>query len=125
MRLVAPFFILGLIAAVPVAAQTVSPAAAPAAAAPATPAPVNPDAGVKKHRVYLSLPKRFEMANTTHDGRLTLQQAKSSDVMRTVAHNFDAIDATHKGYVTEDDIRAWYKARRAARHHAEEPTAKS
>ena len=74
---------------------------------------------------YLSLDKRFQMANTTHDGHLTREQARSADVMNEVAENFDAIDTGHKGFVTEDDIRAWYKARRAARRQAAEDAAKS
>lgn len=76
----------------------------------------------------LSMTERFETANTSHDGRLTLDQAKASKEMRGVARNFEAIDATHKGYVTEDDIKAWYKARRAAykaRRAAEGQPAKS
>ncbi|MBV8614588.1 MAG: hypothetical protein JOY66_12595, partial [Acetobacteraceae bacterium] len=103
-----------------------APAAAPAQppAAAATAPDAGPQHGHTRHG-RLSLDKRFQMANTTHDGHLTLDQARSADVMHTVAENFDAIDTGHKGYVTEDDIRAWYKARRAARHHAAEEASKS
>lgn len=60
--------------------------------------------------------QRFEQANTTHDGHLTLDQAKLG--MKSVARHFDAIDKDHKGYVTEADIHSYYKGLRAARHHA-------
>jgi hypothetical protein len=53
---------------------------------------------------------KFEAANTTHDGRLTLEQARSGR-MPMVVKNFAAIDADHKGYITLEDIRAFRKAR--------------
>ena len=64
---------------------------------------------------HLSLHQRFEQANTTHDGHLTLEQAKLG--MKSVARKFDAMDKDHKGYVTEADIHAYYKGLRAARAH--------
>jgi hypothetical protein len=128
MRLSLPLAAFALLA-LPAVAQTTPPAPASAAQpAPAQPpaaaatAPDAPQHGRARHG-YLSLDKRFQMANTTHDGHLTREQARSADVMHTVAENFDAIDTGHKGFVTEDDIRAWYKARRAARHHAAEEAA--
>jgi hypothetical protein len=51
---------------------------------------------------------RFAAANTTHDGHLTLDQAKAG--YKSVAKKFDAIDKDHKGYVTEADIHAYYSA---------------
>ena len=57
--------------------------------------------------------ERFDAANTTHDGRLTLAQAEAGR-MRMVARNFDAIDSDHKGYVTLGDVRTFNRARRAA-----------
>ena len=57
---------------------------------------------------------KFEAANTTHDGRLTLDQAQAGG-MRGVARHFNEIDADHKGYVTLQDIHAWRQAKRAAR----------
>jgi len=116
--------------ALPAAAQTTPPAvsssgAAQPPAAATTPPDAIPHHGHARHG-YLSLDKRFQMANTTHDGHLTLAQARSADVMHTVAENFDAIDTGHKGFVTKDDIRAWHKARRLAHRHAkEEATTKS
>lgn len=137
MRLSPPLAVFALLA-LPAFAQTTpsAPAAAPpapASAAPSAPAQPSaaapaPDAGPRHGHArhgYLSLDKRFQMANTTHDGHLTREQARSADVMNKVAENFDAIDTGHKGFVTEDDIRAWYKARRAARRQAAEDAAKS
>lgn len=106
MRLAVPLLAFGLFA-VPALAQPPAAAGAVAVAKTATACPAH-------HRTYLSLAKRFALANTSHDGRLTLAQAKVGKGMRNVARHFDEIDATHKGYVTEADIKAWYKARRAA-----------
>lgn len=58
--------------------------------------------------------QRFDAANATHDGHLTLEQAKAG--YKIVARHFHDIDANHKGYVTENDIRAWHALQRAARH---------
>ena len=75
------------------------------------PGPAAPPAKPAKKR--LSWEQRFAQANTTGDGRLTLEQAKAGYV--TVARHFKEIDLDAKGWVTTDDIRAWHKARRAAR----------
>lgn len=61
--------------------------------------------------------QRYDAANTSHDGKLTLAQALMGHMPR-VAKNFDAIDTGHKGYVTMDDIRAYGRAQRAARRAA-------
>jgi hypothetical protein len=58
--------------------------------------------------------ERFQAANTTGDGRLTLAQAQAGNLPMIVRH-FDAIDAQHKGYVTLDDIRAYQQQMRATR----------
>jgi hypothetical protein len=57
--------------------------------------------------------QRFEQANTAHDGHLTLEQAKAG--YPSIARHFTEIDSANKGYVTEDDIRAWRKQRRSSR----------
>lgn len=67
-------------------------------------------------RVRATLEQRFREANTTNDGRLTFAQAQAK--MPSVAHEFDAIDAAHKGYVTLDDIRAHAAEKRRARRAA-------
>ncbi len=49
---------------------------------------------------------KFYAANTTHDGHLTLAQAKAAD-FRQVADHFNQIDTDKHGYVTFYDIQAW------------------
>lgn len=108
-----PLLVVLPLCAVPALAQTAAPpattmtqAAQSAAATPAATAPAaHRRGGWEQH---------FAAANTSHDGHLTLEQAKGGYI--TVARHFDAIDAGHKGYVTTDDIRAWHKAQRDARH---------
>ncbi len=56
---------------------------------------------------------RFNAANTTHDGHLTLQQAQAANLPMLVRH-FDAIDTQHKGYITLQDLRAYRQQERAA-----------
>lgn len=48
----------------------------------------------------------FYAANTTHDGHLTLAQAKAADFKPVVDH-FSQIDLKKHGYVTFYDIQAW------------------
>jgi len=50
--------------------------------------------------------KKFAAANTTHDGHLTLAQAKAAK-MRLVVDHFAEIDTQNLGYVTETEIEAW------------------
>ena len=63
------------------------------------------------------LAQRFDAANVTHDGRLTLDQAQAAG-WRLVERNFAAIDHGDKGFVTLDDIRAWGLAHRQQRSGA-------
>ncbi len=49
------------------------------------------------------LEQRFKAANTSADGKLTLEQAKAG--MPRVAKNFDKIDTDHKGYITLQQIK--------------------
>jgi hypothetical protein len=72
--------------------------------------PPPPEAGGSGH----AMRDRFAAANTTHDGRLTRDQAEAGG-MKMVAKNFDAIDVDHHGYVTLQDIRAFAQSRRAGR----------
>jgi hypothetical protein len=58
--------------------------------------------------------ERFQSANTTGDGHLTLAQAQAGH-MPMIVRNFDAIDVQHKGYVTLQDIRAYRQQMRATR----------
>jgi hypothetical protein len=95
--------------AAPAAAPAASPAAQTAPAAAPTAAP-----HVAHHR--RTRQQQFDAANTTHDGHLTEEQARAG--MPAVARNFAAIDTAKKGYVTMDDIKAYYANRRAARRAA-------
>ncbi len=100
--------------------STTTPApSTPAATSPATttPAPADTTAPSATHRSHshMTMQERFEQANTSHDGHLTLDQAKAG--MPMVAKHFDAIDKDKKGYVTTEDIHA-YMAQRRASHHA-------
>jgi hypothetical protein len=65
---------------------------------------------------HLTMTQRFEQANVTHDGHLTLEQAKSG--YKSVARHFAAIDVDKKGFITEDDIHAYNKAQRALHHQS-------
>ncbi|MDE2318934.1 MAG: hypothetical protein KGK02_04460 [Rhodospirillales bacterium] len=49
---------------------------------------------------------KFYAANTSHDGHLTLAQAKAADFKPVVDH-FNQIDTDKHGYVTFYDIQAW------------------
>jgi hypothetical protein len=50
--------------------------------------------------------EKFYAANTTHDGHLTLAQAKTAK-LKFVADHFTQIDTKNHGYVTLYDIQAW------------------
>ena len=58
--------------------------------------------------------KKFDAANTTHDGHLTLAQAQTAG-MKMIVANFPAIDTQHRGYVTFNDVVAWRLDTMAAR----------
>ena len=64
----------------------------------------------------MSWEQRFEQANVTHDGHLTMEQARTG--YPSLVRHFAAIDQDHKGYITEDDVRAYNKAQRALHHQS-------
>ncbi len=66
-----------------------------------------------------TMQERFDSANTTHDGHLTLEQARAGHMV-AVARDFAAIDTAHKGYVTVDDIKAHRHAVRMAKKAAKQ-----
>jgi hypothetical protein len=70
----------------------------------------------KPTHVRVTMPQHFEQANITHDGHLTLDQAKAG--YKSIARHFAAIDQDKKGYITEDDIRAYNKAQRTLHHQS-------
>jgi hypothetical protein len=63
--------------------------------------------------------QHFQEANTAHDGRLTLDEAKAG--YKTIARHFQEIDTNGKGFVTENDIRAWRALARERRHANKQP----
>ncbi|WP_322042015.1 EF-hand domain-containing protein [Paraburkholderia sp. J67] len=74
------------------------------AAAPAT--------NERMARALSQLQTRFAQANTTHDGKLTREQAQAG--MPRVAQHFDAIDTQHAGYVTLAQIEDFMRQQAAA-----------
>ena len=98
------------LATLPAVAQTSPP--------PAPPSDVAPPAGAASGAHTFI--QEVRSANTTHDGRLTLQQAQAAAPtvphMALLVRRFAAIDVQHKGYVTLRDIRAYRQRLRAARN---------
>ena len=99
------FILLALLCGSPAWAQ--NPPEPPEAAPAANPG-TNPSS-----RVRLSVEQRFQAANVTQDGKLTREQARQG--YKSIARNFDAIDATGKGFVTLEDIRTWRRSVRDGR----------
>ena len=86
----------------------------PAGQAAAAPAPA-PGGGHRRAN-------RFDEANTTHDGKLTLDQAQANR-WRPIVKNFAAIDRDHKGYVTKQDLKEFRQERAAERKATQPPAA--
>src|SRR4051812_42672354 len=83
--------------------------------------PALADEATRPKGTHMSWEERFTEANTSHDGHLTVEQAKLG--YKTVARHFRDIDTDAKGFVTENDIRAWHAMQKAARQSraAEDP----
>jgi hypothetical protein len=111
--------VLAALAITPAMAQQISPMTGTTSTAPVAP-PVTTPARPVAHRARMTMQKRFDAANTTKDGKLTLDQAKAAHLMRVV-NNFDAMDSAKKGYVTMDDWHAFNRAQRAAHKAAAKP----
>jgi hypothetical protein len=78
------------------------------------PGPMSPETPPPPGKQHMSGKARFAAANTTGDGRLTLQQAQAAG-WQPVAKHFQAIDRDHKGYVTMQDIKQWHREKKAAK----------
>ncbi len=89
-------------------------AQAPAPPAPAVAAPAVPAAKPVRRVHVTRLEQQFAKANTSHDGHLTLEQAKAAR-MRSVVTHFAEIDRGAKGYVTIEDLQTESARARAAR----------
>jgi hypothetical protein len=81
---------------------------APKDAASVDPAP--------KH-AHMTWEEQFTQANKAGDGHLTLEEAKVG--YKTIARHFKAIDTDGKGYVTQNDVRAWH-AQHSTAHKRED-----
>jgi hypothetical protein len=57
--------------------------------------------------------RRFDIADTNHDGYLSRDEANAS--MPMMARNFDKIDADHDGRLSKDEIHAYLQGRFDAR----------
>jgi hypothetical protein len=108
MRYLIPAFASLMMAtsAVPVRAQTPAPATQQSSSPTTAPSP----APVKPNK----LSRRFSAANTTHDGHLTLDQARKAKWTQVVRH-FGDIDSDKKGYVTEQEVSTAASQARAAK----------
>jgi hypothetical protein len=82
-----------------------------AAQAQTTAQPMSP--GPRAEQMMQRLQTRFATANTTHDGKLTREQAAAG--MPRVAQHFDEIDTQKNGYVTLPQIEAFLRAHAAQR----------
>jgi hypothetical protein len=83
--------------------------------------PPRPEAAAA-HPTRHTWEQRFATANLAHDGHLT--QAEANGGYAAIAKHFDEIDVDHKGYVTENDIRAWRVLQRAAHQRSHAPSDK-
>jgi hypothetical protein len=59
--------------------------------------------------------ERFQAADTNHDGKLSLDEAKAG--MPTAARSFDQIDTAHTGAITLEQMSAYAKAHMGQRQH--------
>lgn len=58
---------------------------------------------------------RFKAADTNHDGKLSLDEAKAG--MPMLARNFDQIDTAHTGGVTMEQLSAYMQAHPRPERH--------
>jgi hypothetical protein len=93
----------------------------PAAETKAAPAPLAAPS-TKAQPKRLTWQQHFAQANLAHDGHLTRDEATTGFPL--IAKHFDDIDASHKAYVTESDIRSWRVLRSATRRLAHRPADK-
>ncbi|MBB2925656.1 EF-hand domain-containing protein [Paraburkholderia silvatlantica] len=91
----------------------VSAAVCVPASAQALPGGSGATGSARVERMMAQLQGRFAAANTTHDGKLTREQAQAG--MPMVAQHFDEIDAQKAGFVTLAQIEDFMRARAAAR----------
>ena len=73
----------------------------------AAPTPALAASGAQQAMARLS--EKFAQADTNHDGKLTLAEAKAG--MPRLATHFDEIDTQHRGYLTLDQIEQFAQSR--------------
>ncbi|MFC0397600.1 EF-hand domain-containing protein [Paraburkholderia rhizosphaerae] len=66
--------------------------------------------GARMQQAMQQLQERFGAANTTHDGKLTREQAAAG--MPRVAQHFDEIDTQKVGYVTLPQLEQFMMSKR-------------
>jgi hypothetical protein len=98
------------------AAQTATPPAPPAATTVTQPT-TDPDAPAPGAHMG-KWRQKFDAANTTHDGHLTLAQAQAAGLTPVVA-NFTSIDTGNRGYVTFNEVMAWHLDQEAKKLEAQ------
>lgn len=106
-----------IISRLAVLAVLAAPIAAPLAASAQTASPSTTPTTPHKATGTARLQKRFDAANATHDGHLTLDQARAANWKMVVAR-FSKIDVDGKGYITIDElanVQAQARAQRAAK----------
>ncbi|HQT39889.1 MAG TPA: hypothetical protein PK231_10720 [Acidocella sp.] len=111
------FVLLSLLAtfAVPgLALAQAAPNTSPAMQAPAAPPGPLDHSGHDHAAMLQKMHDRFNAANTTHDGHLTLAQATAAGLKPVVAH-FAEIDTAKRGYVTFNQVQAWHMDEMAKR----------
>ena len=125
MRLLFTLLLLPILVAPALADEAPPPLQSPAAEltaapppAPTAPLPQPPGARPKR----LTWQQHFAQANLAHDGHLTRTEAIAGFPL--IAKHFDDIDADHKSYVTESDVKSWRTMRSAARRLARRPADK-
>jgi hypothetical protein len=69
--------------------------------------PMPPNLPPPQEMATRMIEQRFAQADTNHDGKLTLEEAKSG--MSLIVPVFDQIDTSRKGYVTLDQIKEFAK----------------
>ncbi len=91
--------------------DSASTAPPPAVQTPDAPNPGMPPPGGPWHHDHGAMMKKmqdkFNAANTSHDGHLTLAQAQAAG-LRPVVEHFGDIDTAHRGYVTFNEVQAWH-----------------
>jgi hypothetical protein len=71
------------------------------------------------HHTRMKWEDRFTRANLAHDGHLTFNEAKAG--YPSIARHFRDIDADAKGYITQEDVRAWHALQRASHQRGKQP----